>query len=261
MSTIWIQKFRNGLDARRLPETTESGALIRATNGHTTRGGEFEKRAAFVPVYSLPVGTVSLAATASSIYVFGSATEPVGMPSGVLYQRLQNLDDALVRVVSRDLFSGNIYSVGVFSSGDIAHYYNGVAVNRGGNAASVAISVNSGAPGATVDVLVDGVSATVGPVAWAGSVSATATAIVAAINANTSSPDYVAHKSQFIPELFSISAAVEGTDANGRAVTFTKTGVIDITAFFHYGRRRRPLRAKHPLRPHDQHENVHAIRP
>ena len=47
MSTIWVRDFKGGIDARRLPETTEN-PLIRGVDGHITRGGEFEKRKAFV---------------------------------------------------------------------------------------------------------------------------------------------------------------------------------------------------------------------
>ena len=67
MSAIGVRKFDRGLDVRRLPETTE-GVLIKAVDGRITRGGEFEKRAAFVPTHELPAGTVSLAATTDVSY-------------------------------------------------------------------------------------------------------------------------------------------------------------------------------------------------
>ena len=45
MGTIWIREFTGGLDARRLPETTPGGVLIKGIDGHINRGGEFEQRA------------------------------------------------------------------------------------------------------------------------------------------------------------------------------------------------------------------------
>ena len=53
MGTVWVREFTGGLDARRLPETTAGGVLIRARNGHISRGGEFEKRAAFALLAAL----------------------------------------------------------------------------------------------------------------------------------------------------------------------------------------------------------------
>ena len=94
MGVIWVKEFTGGLDTRRLPETTPAGVMIRAKDGHVTRGGEFEKRAAFVPTFSLPAGTIGLAHTRTGLVVFGHAASPT-MPSGVAYQR--RLDPSLLR--------------------------------------------------------------------------------------------------------------------------------------------------------------------
>src|SRR5206468_3229300 len=63
MGSIWVKEFTGGLDTRRLPETSPGGTLVKAIDGHINRGGEFEQRAAFVPVFPLPKGTVGLAFT------------------------------------------------------------------------------------------------------------------------------------------------------------------------------------------------------
>lgn len=228
MPTIWIQKFRDGLDARRLPETTNGGALIHAVNGHITRGGEFEKRAAFVPTYTLPAGTASLAATADSIYVFGDGADP-GVPAGVLYQQLQNdFFDPIERVVSWDLFEGLLYTVAEFNtvgSGEIVHFYNAAPVNRLGRSAFAFIVIVSGNPGDTVAVTVGGVAATSAPVAWAGTTADTATALAANINSHISAPDYLAIA---LGSTVVLSAADVGAAANGRAVG--TSGAIVVTA-------------------------------
>jgi len=223
MSTIWIRDFKRGLDARRLPETAEPDVLIHGVNGHITRGGEFEKRKAFVPTYGLPpFDTVNLAARSDGLYVFGSAT-PLGMPAGVKFRRLQHFPRTMTRIVSWDLFQDEIYAVAEFSDGFLGHYYGTASINRSGRAASTSITVVSGQPGDTIDIKVAGVSATGGPVAWAGSAIATATALANAINATASSPDFTATTLFFSP-LFTLSAATVGPASNGLSVVATVTG-------------------------------------
>lgn len=221
MSTIWIQKFKSGLDARRLPEATGSGALIRAVDGHITRGGEFEKRAAFVSTYTLPAGTVGLAADADGIYVFGEDAAPVGIPTGVSYQELPNFDTSLERVVSWDLFEGKLYVVGGFEDGGVEHYYDGTMISRTGREAFAGVFVLSGLPGDTFDIFVDGVSVTGGPVAWAGSDTATHTALAVAVNSTVSSPDYTAID---LGIGITVSAATVGTQNNGLPISVTVAG-------------------------------------
>lgn len=129
MGTIWVREFTGGLDARRLPETTAGGVLIRATDGHINRGGEFEQRAEFVKVYTLPAGkTKGLAATSSSLYVFGSDVAPT-MPTGVLYQRVQAaVASPLDRVLSTTLFKGKLHVAARFQSGTVHNFYDGTRI-------------------------------------------------------------------------------------------------------------------------------------
>ena len=85
---MWFREFIGGLDTRRLPEAASGGVLIKANNGHITRGGEFEQRAAFVPEFALPEGTIGLSHTTAGIFVFGHQAEPSGMPGGLLLYKL-----------------------------------------------------------------------------------------------------------------------------------------------------------------------------
>lgn len=131
MGKIWIREFTGGLDGRRMSETASGATLTKASNGHITRGGEFEKRQAFVRKYVLPAGTTGLAATASSLYVFGSTVEPVGMPAGVLYQRLQHPTNSALTVSSVnsvDLYAGKLYTIATFSDGSRHMFYDGTYV-------------------------------------------------------------------------------------------------------------------------------------
>jgi len=130
MGVIHVQEFTGGLDARRMPEATSGGVLVKANDCHVTRGGELEQRAAFVPEFTLVAGTVGMFYDTAGIVVFGSDAEPNGLPSGVSYQRLQHADTAtaLTRVLCADLYAGKIYVVGEFADGALFHFYDGARV-------------------------------------------------------------------------------------------------------------------------------------
>ena len=72
MPYVYISDFRGGLDKRRMDLTSVPGTLVTLTNAHITRGGEIEKRPAFVSLATLPSNTTGLAAAGGQIYVFGS---------------------------------------------------------------------------------------------------------------------------------------------------------------------------------------------
>lgn len=250
MGQIWVREFTGGLDTRRMPETTPGGALVRAVNCHITRGGEFEKRAAFAPEFALPAGTVGLAFSPTSIVVFGNDEEPDDLPIGVIYQRLQHPDEvagvpSLISVPSFDLYSGRIYAVGIFSDGSRHHFYDGVRVEDWYDgrasasfrvtgsppilavAASAALVVSGGSPGNTVSsITVAGTTITSGPIDHTGNNTTTAAAIAADINSFGGSHGYVALSSG---ATVTISAATGGSAPNGRVVTATPTGSFSIT--------------------------------
>lgn len=221
MGVIWIKEMTGGLDTRRLPETTPGGVLIRARDGHITRGGEFEKRAAFVPSFALPAGTVGLAHTRSGLVVFGHAAAPL-LPTGVAYQRLQHPSGsvALVNVPSYDLYDGKIYAVGEFADGSTYHFYDGARVTDWYDGrARLAFRVLGGTGSSELSNLtVDGVAIIGSPVTWATSNPATATAIADEINTYTSVPEYVATA---IGDEVVILAATSGAAPNGRLVAAT----------------------------------------
>jgi len=252
MGVVWVREFLGGLDARRMPETTPGGVLIRADDGHITAGGEFESRAAFVETHELPANTFGLAATRSQLVVFGSAAEPA-MPSGVAYQRIQHPDgEDLVDVPSWDLYAGKIYVVGVFADGSIHHFYDGARVEdwfdgraraafsvvSGGTTPAVAATASFRVTGGTLgsgneitSVTADGVNLMASAVAHTGDDATTAAAVATAINSHTSSPDYTAAADG---DEVTITAAVAGAAANGRVLVVTPGGdatVADETNF------------------------------
>jgi hypothetical protein len=131
MSYSVIENFSSGVDRTRPIYALPAGSLWECVNGHISRGGDVEKRKAFVEKYVLPTGsTVGLATTDDAIYVFGSAAEPPGIPAGVTYQRLRHPDGstAMTKLVSHDLFDGKVYAVALFADGNTYHYYDGEIV-------------------------------------------------------------------------------------------------------------------------------------
>lgn len=131
MPNITIENFAAGVDRTRPRYASASGSIWAGSNGHITRGGDFEKRKAFISTYTLPAGTFGLAKTAASLVTFGSAVDP-GMPSGITYQRLQHGANLMASILSWDLFAGLLYVIAEYDNGDIRHFYDGTMVSDWG---------------------------------------------------------------------------------------------------------------------------------
>jgi hypothetical protein len=120
-----IENFNLGLDRRRHILALPPGSLYELKNGHISRGGEVEKRKAFVAKYVLPAGSFGMQAVGNSLYVFGSGADP-GVPAGVTYQRLQHPDAlAMSSFVDSVLFNNLPYVLAKFSDNTVEHFYNG----------------------------------------------------------------------------------------------------------------------------------------
>lgn len=140
MPYFLVTDFRGGLDVRKSPWTSEAGTLQVCVNGHITRGGEIEQRKEFTDLGSLIAGTFALAAaqepgeTTRTLMVFGSDAEPSGLPTGVVYQRLEHPDGTLAMedVVAITLYEGKPYVVARFIDGSHWHYYDGELVTDWG---------------------------------------------------------------------------------------------------------------------------------
>lgn len=252
MGTIHVKELTGGLDARRLPETTPGGVLVQADNGHITRGGEFESRAAFVPEFTLPAGTHGLAHTRAGLMVFGSGPAPTGMPNFVQYQRLQTGGKQLARVLDWELFDGKIYAIARFRDGTIAHFYDGIEIPTWQEArARAVLQVVSGSVieavaataefyvlgglGEIVDVLesltVSGTELIRDPVRHTGDNATTAEAIADEINANPTTPGYTA---EAFGARVVLTASRAGSQANGRVLSWITNASFQIgddTAF------------------------------
>ncbi len=95
-------------------------------NGHLSRGGDFQKRKAFVETYNLEgLSTFGLQTIGTDVWVFGSGASPGGLPAGVNYQRLQHSTNDMTAILWSTLFDGKIYAIAEFDNGDIRHFYDG----------------------------------------------------------------------------------------------------------------------------------------
>lgn len=129
MPYILVEDFRGGLDKRRPAIAAVPGTLQKAVNVHVSRGGDLEKRKAFVSHATIPAGTFGFASAAGNLYVFGSGTDP-GVPAGITYQRLQHPDGfAMSAIRSWSVYSGKLYVLAEYSNGDVLHFYDGAIVS------------------------------------------------------------------------------------------------------------------------------------
>lgn len=127
-----LKNFERGIDARRLLDCTEVGALVDARDCHITRGGEIEKRAAFVVVGTLPATTMGFFATdGPHFHTWGEVSTPAGLPASAIYHQITDFDPSvpgyvpkpLVAIMSVDLFLGKLYVVAQYEGGKFIHWW------------------------------------------------------------------------------------------------------------------------------------------
>jgi len=124
-----VKSFERGLDTRRLLECIEPGTLLEAVNVHVTRGGEIEKRAAFVLEATLPATTMGFFAndgvSGTLFHTFGDAlVAPAGMPVNGVYHAIPHpLGFPLVAIMKVEDFMGKIYVVAQYEGGRLVHWW------------------------------------------------------------------------------------------------------------------------------------------
>lgn len=129
MPYLVINNFARGMDRRRKIYATEQGAVWDIKNAHLSRGGDVEKRKAFVSTYTLPSGTKGLSSVGGVLTVFGHDTDP-GVPGGVTYQQLSHTS-AIDRILSVSGFDGKIYAIAQHADASVRHYYDGTYAAAG----------------------------------------------------------------------------------------------------------------------------------
>jgi hypothetical protein len=244
-----IEDFRSGLDSRRLPVLSVPGSLLELTNGHINRGGEVEKRFAFVSQMTFPNTTFGLVAVGGTLFTFGSTagvTLPAGAPANMVYQRLIHPTGlAMNKIIHATAFAGKPYAVAQFTDGSIFHFYNGTrhlefvdararasftitAGSAGGVSATASLTVTGGI-NAQSDRIMYIRAGTLpilnSPVQHNGSNSGTATAIAAAINSFAGNPDFTATAAGAV---LTITAVTPGSAYNGMALNTSLLGGFTI---------------------------------
>ena len=245
MSYLAIEDFRAGLDTRRMPVLSVPGSLLELTNGHINRGGEIEKRLAFVPQITLPSDSFGLAAVGGTLYTFGSVasvTFPAGSPSNLLYQQLTAPNSApMAKILQVSAFAGKPYAIAQFDDGAVYHFYNGTrhaelieararasfsitGGTAGGVKATASFTVTGGinSPNDRLTFIRAGTLAILtSPIQHNGNNNATAAAIAAAINAFAGNPDFTATA---VGATVTITCATPGTAFNGLALSVSVQG-------------------------------------
>lgn len=124
-----VEDFKSGLDVRRSKFTSVAGTLQKLVNAHITRGGDVEKRKAFVDVGGMPPGTFGLADDLDGLLTFGSGPTPVGIASNVRYVKLTPPSGANMTGISAvTSFGGYAYVAADFDDGKQWHFYKGELV-------------------------------------------------------------------------------------------------------------------------------------
>lgn len=240
-----IEDFRAGMDTRRMPVLSVPGSLLSLVNGHINRGGEIEKRLAFVPQITMPANTFGLAAVGGTLYTFGSVesvTFPAGSPSNLVYQRLQHpTGAAMAKVLQVSAFAGRPYVIAQYEDGSIYHFYNGTRHAEyveararasfnitggtvGGVSATASFTITGGinSTGDRITSIRAGTLAILTqPIQHNGSNSGTAAAVAAAINSFVGNPDFTATAAG---ATVTITSVTPGTSFNGLVLTVGVTG-------------------------------------
>lgn len=228
MPYIVVENMSQGVDRRRPIYASQQGSLWQGINGHLTRGGDFEKRKAFVSTYTLPSGTYGLHTLLGGVYVFGSGTDP-GVPSGVNYQRLQHESgETMSAILWTTIFDGKIYAIAKYANNDIRHFYDGTIIADWYTDAEVlatgSFDITGGSSGNITSVTVNGIEVLNVSTAWTTSNTNTASLVATQINTYNSTPEYTASASGNTVTV--IAAAGSGTSPNGFIVGTTVSGDV-----------------------------------
>ena len=251
MPYILVEDFRGGLDNRRSNVTAQAGTLVTLKNAHINRGGEIEKRQAFVKLTTLPSNSTGLTASNGQIYVFGheassAVTFASGTPANLNYMRLQHPtpSTAITSILGTSFFNGQVYASAQYEDGRIFHFYNGTRItdwfdararnkfqitggSAGGTSATGSFQITGGNSFSGNDlrvVRINGV-AVCNSVAHTGDNSTTASNVATAINNFSSSPNYTATASS---NTVTLTASNVGISTNGFAVTTEVDGAVTI---------------------------------
>ena len=131
MAYYLVADFQSGLDTRKAVFSAPSGSLRRCSNAHITRGGEIEKRKAFVEIADATAGTFGLHIVRGQLYVFGQGLRPAGLSGTLQYQQLESPNGSpMTALLSVSNFNGKVYAIAEYQDGNVLHFYDGVQVDQ-----------------------------------------------------------------------------------------------------------------------------------
>jgi hypothetical protein len=156
-----IKSFERGIDTRKMIDTTEAGALLDARDCHITRGGEIEKRAAFIVTATLPASTKGFYATRGPVFhTWGIGAAPAGMPPRGVYHNVQLPNDpdtpvdestlTIDSILSVEEWRNLLYVIVKYSDGVVRHWYNDALVMTVPIPAAALGSLNAPLPAPTL---------------------------------------------------------------------------------------------------------------
>lgn len=140
MSYFTIEDFKGGLDVRRSRFTSVAGTLQQLVNAHITRGGDIEKRKAFVDITPAFNGTalrdmnhvIAMAADSAGLIAIGnSGPSSTNLPAGMRYMQLKHPYSSSALITSVPAwtnFGGKLYCAVNYDDGSQWHWYDGSLV-------------------------------------------------------------------------------------------------------------------------------------
>ena len=126
MAYFVVADFKGGLNTSRMPVTAPPGTLRTLRDAHITRGGEIEKRLAWVPWFTLPAGTFGLGGLNGLLYVFSTPLVTGYLSPTVYHQRLAPADGSnITHVYSAKGFRNSLYVSAMTDVGRVRHWWGG----------------------------------------------------------------------------------------------------------------------------------------
>lgn len=231
MATVVIEDFKQGIDARNMPEATLAGALLRGDNCVINQGGEVEKLEAWRRIFNLPeFETYGLEVVNDIVHVFGTLPKSPKMPQKVEYVQLAPASGAnMTGVLDTELFDGKIYVIATFDDGKIVHFYDGVEITDFVDGGAVNRFTITGTTGSidrvTINTGTEFIELLTGAIAFNGSLRQTAKDIAENINNTNTIPNF---RATSLDDEVIITVDEAGAAANAFIMDLTFTS--DMTA-------------------------------
>ncbi len=117
------------MDRRRPRVAGVPGTLWNLRNAVISRGGDVIRAKKWDLVHTLPADpSAGLVGLGERLFVFGDGGRPGSLPPALGWQQVALGGSTISRVLDAKAFGGALYAIVEYTSGDIAHFYDGSAV-------------------------------------------------------------------------------------------------------------------------------------